>query len=121
MNKFSHIVIFATFSFSISSDIINDSIEKNSQIFENVALEIWEFAELGYLENKSSALLADTLKANGFKISIDGHGADECLGGYANNILSLITTMYSPSLYLILSIVPVLDARLIDPKFMSIV
>ena len=69
MNKFAHIVIFATFSFSISSDIINDSIEKNSQIFENVALEIWEFAELGYLENKSSALLADTLKANGFKIT----------------------------------------------------
>ena len=29
-------------------------------------------------------------KENGFKISIDGHGADECLGGYANNILSFI-------------------------------
>ena len=69
MNKFAYIVIFTTFSFSISSDVINSSIEKNSKIFENVALEIWEFAELGYLENKSSGLLADTLKANGFKIT----------------------------------------------------
>ena len=53
----------------MSSDVINDSIEKNSQIFENVALEIWEYAELGYLENKSSKLLADTLQENGFKIT----------------------------------------------------
>ena len=29
-------------------------------------------------------------KENGFKISIDGHGADECLGGYARNIMSFI-------------------------------
>ena len=69
MNKFAYIVIFTTFSFSILSDVINNSIEKNSKIFENVALEIWEFAELGYLEDKSSALLAETLKANGFKIT----------------------------------------------------
>ena len=53
----------------MSSDVINDSIEKNSQIFENVALVIWEYAELGYLENKSSKLLADTLQENGFKIT----------------------------------------------------
>ena len=69
MNKFITILTFTVFSFSLSSDVINNSIEKNSQIFENVALDIWEFAELGYLENKSSALLADTLKENGFKIT----------------------------------------------------
>ncbi len=27
---------------------------------------------------------------NGFKVSIDGHGADECLGGYSRNILNYI-------------------------------
>ena len=27
---------------------------------------------------------------NGFKVSIDGHGADECLGGYPRNILNFI-------------------------------
>ncbi|MFL2690012.1 MAG: amidohydrolase, partial [Gammaproteobacteria bacterium] len=69
MNKFITILTFTMFSFSLSSDVINNSIEKNSKIFENVALDIWEFAELGYLENKSSALLADTLKENGFKIT----------------------------------------------------
>ena len=69
MNKFITILTFTVFSFSLSSDVINNSIEKNSQIFENVALDIWKFAELGYLENKSSALLADTLKENGFKIT----------------------------------------------------
>jgi len=31
-------------------------------------MQIWEFAELGYLENKSSSLLQDELKDNGFKI-----------------------------------------------------
>jgi aminobenzoyl-glutamate utilization protein B len=69
MNKLINIIFLSIFSFSMSSDVINDSIEKNSQIFENVALEIWEYAELGYLENKSSKLLADTLQENGFKIT----------------------------------------------------
>ena len=34
----------------------------------DTALKIWNFAELGYLETKSSALLQDQLKAAGFTV-----------------------------------------------------
>ena len=40
----------------------------NKGEFQNVATQIWEFAELGYLEEKSSALLQSKLQAQGFKI-----------------------------------------------------
>jgi aminobenzoyl-glutamate utilization protein B len=35
---------------------------------QNIARQIWEFAELGYLETRSSALLQETLGAAGFRI-----------------------------------------------------
>ena len=41
----------------------------NKQIFENVALTIWDHAELGYLESKSSDLLKTTLQNNGFSVT----------------------------------------------------
>lgn len=36
---------------------------------ERVAMELWDFAELGYLENKSSALLQNELRDHGFTIT----------------------------------------------------
>ncbi len=35
-------------------------------VYKNIALEIWNFAEVGYKEIKSSALLQKTLRDNGF-------------------------------------------------------
>ncbi len=35
---------------------------------KKIALQIWNYAELGYLEEKSSKLLQDTLQAEGFRI-----------------------------------------------------
>ena len=37
-------------------------IEKSSDTFKDIAHDIWEFAELGFLEEKSSALLKKVLK-----------------------------------------------------------
>jgi aminobenzoyl-glutamate utilization protein B len=37
--------------------------------YKNIALQIWDYAEVGYKENKSSELLQKTLKANGFNVS----------------------------------------------------
>ena len=51
----------------VSEDIIN-SINEHKHNFEDVALEIWEFAELGYQEIKSSNRLAESLENQGFKI-----------------------------------------------------
>ena len=69
MTKLLTSTLLIIFTYSVFADDINNSIEKNSKIFEKVALDIWDFAELGYLENKSSNLLANTLKENGFKIT----------------------------------------------------
>ena len=51
----------------VAEDIIH-SINEHKNNFEDVALEIWEFAELGYQEIKSSNRLAESLENQGFKI-----------------------------------------------------
>lgn len=53
---------------TIHSDDILISIDKHKSKFENVALEIWDYAELGYLEKNSSSLLASSLEDEGFTI-----------------------------------------------------
>lgn len=45
-----------------------DWIEANKDRLIEVSDRIWEFAELGLIEFKSSALLADELKKHGFKV-----------------------------------------------------
>jgi aminobenzoyl-glutamate utilization protein B len=46
------------------------SIERRSDASWQVALKIWEWAEPGYQETRSSALLADMLEKAGFKIEM---------------------------------------------------
>jgi aminobenzoyl-glutamate utilization protein B len=48
-------------------DIV-DSIESRAQHFGDVARRIWEFAEVGYKETQSSALLQDELRRAGFRV-----------------------------------------------------
>ena len=43
-------------------------LESNFDQYSNIAQEIWSFAELGYQEEKSSALLLETLENEGFSI-----------------------------------------------------
>lgn len=47
---------------------IVDWIEENKGRFIDIGNKIWNFAEIGLLEKKSSALLAYFLKENGFKV-----------------------------------------------------
>lgn len=42
------------------------AIQSGYDAYKKIALSIWDYAELGYKENKSSALLQNTLKDNGF-------------------------------------------------------
>lgn len=44
------------------------ALEKEREKYASIALKIWDYAELGYLEARSSALLQDTLAAEGFRI-----------------------------------------------------
>lgn len=57
-------------SLDASQNSVNQSIKKHQSTFENVAMDIWDLAEVGYQEYKSAEILIDVLKKNGFKITI---------------------------------------------------
>jgi aminobenzoyl-glutamate utilization protein B len=43
-------------------------LQVSTPVYQTIAKDIWDFAELGYLETKSSALLQQTLTQAGFKV-----------------------------------------------------
>ena len=51
----------------IKTEAIAD-LQSNYTAYKEVALQIWNYAELGYKEQKSAALLQQTLTANGFTV-----------------------------------------------------
>jgi aminobenzoyl-glutamate utilization protein B len=57
-------------AYAQKEDIAIKHIEANSAAYAETAMQIWHFAELGYQEYKSSALLQKTLKDAGFTITI---------------------------------------------------
>ena len=63
-----NLIIFILFASGISSDDVLKSIDYHKTKFENIALEVWEFAELGYQEKQSSNMLAVSLQDEGFQI-----------------------------------------------------
>jgi aminobenzoyl-glutamate utilization protein B len=62
-------------SMSVSSfaqtdkDKMINTLQKNEASYAGVAKKIWEFAEVGYQEQKSSALLQEQLKKAGFQVT----------------------------------------------------
>ena len=72
MNKKNIYLFFLLLSFNnlnIYADSLEEDIAKNKERFSQIALDIWEFAEMGYQEVKSSNLLANELKNEGFRIT----------------------------------------------------
>lgn len=53
---------------------IEKEVDAVEETIWDVASHVWEFAELGYQEFKSSAYAAETLEKNGFAISDRGIG-----------------------------------------------
>ncbi|MCG8441477.1 MAG: amidohydrolase [Caulobacterales bacterium] len=66
--------LFAAAPMALGADVTVDHERMMSRIDDrydltaNVARQIWEWAEVGYKETKSSALLADTLEGEGFTV-----------------------------------------------------
>ncbi len=50
------------------ADVMLSFLERNEARFGSVAMEIWDYAELGYLETKSSERLQQVLASEGFEI-----------------------------------------------------
>ena len=63
---FSLLIIFS--QISLSDESLDKSINSHQEEFQNLALKIWDLAEVGYQEYKSSALLQESLESKGFKI-----------------------------------------------------
>ena len=62
-------MLFFCFNGWASNDSDLDlTINKHQSQFENIAMQIWDLAEVGYQEYKSSKLLQDALEDHGFKI-----------------------------------------------------
>ncbi len=47
---------------------LNANLQKGYEQYKNIAFQIWNYAEVGYKEEKSSLLLQQTLKENGFAV-----------------------------------------------------
>lgn len=56
-------------SYSAEQESIIKSIDSRSDQFGDIAHQIWEYAELGYQEEKSTRLLQQTLSEAGFSVS----------------------------------------------------
>ena len=70
LQKQSALLIVIVFSISTLADsTLNASINKHQETFEEVAMKIWDWAEVGYQEYKSSELLQLELAAHGFTIT----------------------------------------------------
>lgn len=52
-----------------STSSVLKAIDEKKESYINIAQQIWDWAEMGYLEEKSSALLQETLASEGFKIT----------------------------------------------------
>jgi aminobenzoyl-glutamate utilization protein B len=68
--KQSAVLIALVFSIATMADSsLNMSINKHQKTFEGVALKIWDWAEVGYQEYKSSELLQSELASHGFTVT----------------------------------------------------
>jgi len=53
---------------SFSAESLDNFINSHQKEYQQLALKIWELAEVGYQEYKSSALLQESLSSKGFKV-----------------------------------------------------
>ena len=61
------VLLLVTFADAKEGDVI-EAIDAGRDEFAAIAHSIWEYAELGYLEERSSELLKNKLAAAGFRI-----------------------------------------------------
>lgn len=75
MNSYSRLFLLYLLSFCCpkayaqKEDLALKHIDANTTVYADAAMQIWNFAELGYQEYQSSALLQKTLKDAGFTIT----------------------------------------------------
>ena len=68
LNLFTWNSLFLVLIMSVEKKMAFDWIERNRDRIIKISDKVWEFAELGLIEFKSSKLLADELEKHGFKV-----------------------------------------------------
>jgi len=63
------VLLAPALSFGDTRDSMISTIDDRYAQDREIALDIWGYAELGYLETKSTALLQETLAAEGFRVT----------------------------------------------------
>lgn len=63
-----HVLVFSTVYSQRTKKEVVQAIESKYSTYSAIAKQIWEYAEVGYKETKSSALLADVLEKAGFTV-----------------------------------------------------
>ena len=63
------VLIYFCFNAFGNNKLLLNSIEKRTAEYSKIAKNIWEYAEVGYKEEKSSKELINLLEKNGFKIN----------------------------------------------------
>jgi len=61
-------LLSTTIAFAADSDDLLDYMDRHAASYDELALDIWDFAELGYLETRSTQRLQQTLSKAGFEI-----------------------------------------------------
>ena len=61
-------LLSTTIAFAAESDDLLDYMDRHAASYDELALDIWDFAELGYLETRSTQRLQQTLSKAGFEI-----------------------------------------------------
>ena len=67
-NYYLILLIFCSTILSAQTQQVLNALEAKQDLYADVALQIWEYAEMGYQEKQSSALLQQTLTDAGFTI-----------------------------------------------------
>ena len=60
---------FSSFVLAQKTDKITANLDAKKEVYSSIAQQIWGFAEMGYQEEKSAALLQETLSTEGFKVT----------------------------------------------------
>jgi aminobenzoyl-glutamate utilization protein B len=63
------LLLFTSFIFAQKTDKITANLDAKKEVYSAIAQQIWGFAEMGYQEEKSAALLQQTLSNEGFKVT----------------------------------------------------
>ena len=63
------LLVFTTAIFAQKTDKITANLDAKKEAYSSIAQQIWGFAEMGYQEEKSAALLQQTLSNEGFKVT----------------------------------------------------